>query len=157
MKKPLIDRLFDNIDKSGGPKACHLWTGYFNGGKYGSLYAHGVQRPAHVWVLMLATGEEPNGRLACHTCDNPPCCNAKHLYWGTQKDNVNDREKRGRSNRRVGETHGMAILTEAQVQEIRARHIPRHPQHSASAIAREVGVSSATIHLVIHRKHWAHV
>lgn len=39
----------------------------------------------------------PEGMLSCHTCDNPPCCNAKdHLYPGTPKDNMVDRKVRGR-------------------------------------------------------------
>ena len=39
----------------------------------------------------------PDGMLSCHTCDNPPCCNAKdHLYPGTAKDNMVDRKVRGR-------------------------------------------------------------
>lgn len=32
-----------------------------------------------------------------HTCDNPFCCNPKHLIHGTARDNQKDRLKRGNS------------------------------------------------------------
>ena len=31
----------------------------------------------------------PSGRiLLCHACNNPRCSNPKHLYWGTDYDNI---------------------------------------------------------------------
>jgi hypothetical protein len=31
----------------------------------------------------------PSGRiLLCHACNNAKCSNPKHLYWGTDKDNI---------------------------------------------------------------------
>lgn len=36
------------------------------------------------------------GARSLHSCDNPPCCNPKHLRWGTQRDNVKDAQERGR-------------------------------------------------------------
>jgi hypothetical protein len=38
----------------------------------------------------------PDGTIACHTCDNPRCCNPTHLYAGTYKDNNHDMHERGR-------------------------------------------------------------
>lgn len=49
----------------------------------------------------------PEGMLSCHTCDNPPCCNAKdHLYPGTAKDNMVDRSVRGRYGSGVSKAKG---------------------------------------------------
>lgn len=31
----------------------------------------------------------------CHACNNPICCNPKHLYWGTPKDNHIDQVENG--------------------------------------------------------------
>lgn len=36
---------------------------------------------------------------ALHHCDNPPCCNPRHLYAGTHKDNAQDAVRRGRHSR----------------------------------------------------------
>ena len=38
----------------------------------------------------------PSGRiLLCHACHNPKCSNPKHLYWGTDKDNIEDSKLNG--------------------------------------------------------------
>lgn len=29
----------------------------------------------------------------CHACNNEKCCNPKHLYWGTPKDNMIDQKE----------------------------------------------------------------
>jgi hypothetical protein len=38
----------------------------------------------------------PSGRiLLCHACNNGNCSNPKHLYWGTDKDNLQDAIENG--------------------------------------------------------------
>lgn len=90
---PLLVRLHAKLDKSGGDNACWPFVGHRNAKGYGKLwkgqYAHRVAL------------EEKLGRplapkmLALHDCDNPPCCNGKHLREGTNDDNMNDRVLRG--------------------------------------------------------------
>lgn len=156
MLKSVKDRLFEKVDQSGGPDACWPWTAG-KCGKYGTMYANRKNRLAHALALEVTTGEPASGRCALHKCDNPPCCNPKHLYWGTHQQNMNDRNTRGRSARLKGELHGCSKLTDEQVMEIRLRHTPRDPINGGSALGREFGVHTSTIHLIVHGKHWAHV
>lgn len=50
-----------------------------------------------------------------------PCCiNPEHLFIGTQPENIADMENKGRGRHPAGPEHGRALLTAAQVREIRA-------------------------------------
>lgn len=44
----------------------------------------------HKGVLAEFLGSTiPSGRiLLCHACSNPKCSNPRHLYWGTDKENI---------------------------------------------------------------------
>ena len=50
----------------------------------------------------LLVGTIPDGYHVCHTCDNPPCCNPSHWFLGTNQDNVDDRQAKGRGVRLWG-------------------------------------------------------
>jgi hypothetical protein len=73
----------------------------------------GKPQRAHREVLKATKGvPEPGKNIACHTCDNPICCNPDHLYWGSQSDNMRD----ARNRKRVG---GKQKLTAEQAEIIR--------------------------------------
>lgn len=56
-------------------------------------------------AFALANGGIEDGVIVRHTCDNPPCCNPKHLIPGTHYDNVHDMLSRGRHNtKQISET-----------------------------------------------------
>jgi transposase len=108
-----------------GPDDCWLWTGGTDksqgGVPYGRFWIGKRAVRAHRYALELVIGEPvPRNRLACHTCDVPLCCNPRHLYVGTTQTNAIDREDRRRRDRRPGERHHNARLTEADVLAIRA-------------------------------------
>jgi len=53
-------------------------------------------------ALMLAKGWPPvDAMMACHTCDNPICCNPGHLWWGTAAENMQDASAKGRMSSRA--------------------------------------------------------
>lgn len=101
-RRPLAERLAAKVDASGGPDACWPFTGRISvnrgtGLGYGQIRADrttvGQQArllKAHRAALMLATGEDPPDKDACHACDNTICCNPKHLSWGTHRENMRD-------------------------------------------------------------------
>jgi hypothetical protein len=51
---------------------------------------------AHRASFEFYKGVIPEGMLVCHTCDNPPCINPKHLFLGTNKTNRQDAKRKGR-------------------------------------------------------------
>lgn len=53
-----------------------------------------VQLGLHVLALMRRTEEDPDGRMALHTCDNKRCIHGDHLYWGDHNQNMADRAAR---------------------------------------------------------------
>jgi HNH endonuclease len=53
-------------------------------------------RPVHR-VVWIALHGDPGKLKVLHTCDNPPCCNPRHLFLGTPKDNTDDMISKGRA------------------------------------------------------------
>lgn len=91
------DRFERFVDRSGGPDACHPWTGYVAPNGYGQFRMGGTRRRveyAHrvAWVLAghEITHENPNILHDCPNGDLRACCNDRHLWDGTYADNQLD-------------------------------------------------------------------
>lgn len=138
--------------------ACRIWTGNINKRTgYGNLWANGRTREAHVVSFELYHGPVPKGKGALHSCDVRSCIELDHLYAGTRKQNSMDMYSRGRNRNMKGIEHGMSKLTDAQIAEARRRYKPYDRQNSTCALAREFGVTQATMYSAVMRKTWAHV
>lgn len=88
------NEFFNNVEKT---STCWNWKGRQSRG-YG-LFNAGKLIKSHRFSYILHNGIIPNGKIICHICDNPKCVNPEHLYAGTYKNNAQDRQLRGRSNR----------------------------------------------------------
>jgi hypothetical protein len=77
--------------------SCWLWTGAKFEKGYGSVYFDHQDWRAHRLAYFLVHGSIPEGKIICHSCDNPPCCNPNHLWLGTLKLNAEDSCKKGRN------------------------------------------------------------
>jgi hypothetical protein len=139
---------FDDPDES----VCSLWKGHIHNG-YGQFRNKiGIDIYPHRAIWEMERGPIPKGMCVCHHCDNPLCVRMSHLFLGTQKDNIKDRNAKGRTAR--GEKNGSALLVEEQVQAIRNLS---STGISNKVIADAFQVSHQTVWEVATRRRWTHI
>lgn len=141
-----IAQFWSRVD-AGPAFQCWEWKGAKNATGYGRCHGTGAHRVAYE----LANGEIPDGMLIRHKCDNPMCCNPKHLVPGTHRQNSGDMVARGRHLR--GERNPRSKLSEDD-----AREILRNPERmGVRALAKRFGVSPATVSLIRSGDRWSHL
>ena len=153
MSATTIEQKLNKFVRRSGADDCWPWTGQKDEDGYGRLKmtraGTATRIGAHKAAYEVAFGKIPGGLLCLHDCDNPACCNPKHLYVGTQAQNVQDSVARGRRAR--GERIASSKLTTAQVVAIRL------DDRSQRAIARDYGMDKKTIKQIRCRELWRHV
>jgi hypothetical protein len=130
-------------------ESCWEWKGTINRRGYGRMRHKGVNTHAHRVSYKLYRGEIPRDMLVCHKCDNPSCVNPEHLFIGSHKDNMEDRQTKQRQAK--GEKIGLSKLTNEQVRKIRVDN------RSTRKIARDYGVHHSQIARIKTHEAWAHV
>lgn len=75
---------------------CWEWVASRSVSGYGWFKVRGKSRNAHREACSAFHGEAPEGAVAMHACDNPPCVNPEHLTWGSRTDNLEDAISKGR-------------------------------------------------------------
>jgi hypothetical protein len=168
LNKPIDDRFWSKVDKSGGIDACWIWTAFINKAGYGRFGVGGRSgKPlnAHRVAWELTNGAIPDGLWVLHNCpggDNPACVNPSHMFLGTHQDNTNDKVKKGRQSK--GEKHGLRThhsgnrllkLTVDQVIYIRERYALGGI--SERQLAKQFGISGAYVHSIVRRECWKHI
>lgn len=126
--------------KVGKPNECWPWLGRKGNKGYGVYVVDGACRKVHRLAYAERVGPIPAGKLVCHSCDNPPCCNPAHLFVGTAADNSADMVAKNRQAMNLD--HGLAKLNEQEVKAIRA------DRRKTPTIASQYGVSASTVYRI---------
>jgi len=140
------------IDKK-GEDDCWNWMRCLDVFGYGQITIDYKVYKCHRIVYELVYSIIPNGLLVLHHCDNPKCCNPKHLWLGNHDDNINDMVKKGRQRR--GENVNTCKLTEQQVLKI--RELYSMGEYSHAQIAKMYNVTKQLITSILNYKIWKHL
>jgi HNH endonuclease len=128
---------------------CWEWISA-NDGHYGLIYCNNKNNKAHRVSYEAFVGPIPKGLHILHSCDNPLCINPAHLRPGTAKENMADRDRRGRRDVR-GEQIGTSKLTADDVIEIRKSTL------GLKELGEKYGVDPSNIWAIRTGKSWKHV
>lgn len=163
LREAVADRFWSKVDV-GSRDECWPWQASVQKpkkrapGGYGR-FGIGNTTPAgvinaHRMAFLLTYGEVPDDLSVCHSCDNPPCCNPRHLWLGTRIDNNLDRDQKGRA--RSGDSRAdnnpNAKLGAYHVAYIRRRL--RDGEYIAD-LAEELGVSRSAVTGAALGKTWS--
>lgn len=156
-----IKRFWAMVDV-GNVDDCWNWKASCMRGGYGGFkyYINPLDRKtrkqisAHRFSYIITNGDIPRGLLVCHSCDNPKCCNPKHLFIGTQTDNMRDMVFKGRSGNNSGTRNGRAILDEGKVKDIKKLIANKKTDVEIACI---YAVASSTIWQIRRGNNWKNV
>jgi hypothetical protein len=146
--KDRIEAKVERIPEGG----CWVWMGTTTVRGYGQIISHNRKHYAHRASYQAFIGEIPKGMYVCHACDNVYCVNPAHLFLGTQKQNLEDMARKGRST--IGSKNSRAKLTEEQVKSIKKLI---NDGWTSSAIAKNFGVTAGCIAQIKRKERWNHV
>lgn len=149
-----VSPILEFIDQSNGANACWPWRGYIEPHGYGRVVRSGKRMLAHRAVYEELIGPVLPEFDLLHSCDNPICCNPRHLSPGMHIHNMADMARKGRTRPLRGEAKPGAKLNTEKVLIARRRLAAGE---ACTSIARSFGVSSYTIFDIKRGKSWKHV
>lgn len=162
----VLDRFFAKVIEEPNT-GCYLWTAAVDRDGYGKFQLTDVEASrragrqvqyhvrAHRFALAIRLDRWPLSHLlACHRCDVPACVRPDHLREGTQKSNLAEMKRRGRTGRRGwvppesrprGDRHGQTKIPDAEIRTILRRRRRGEP---LQRIADDYRVHWATIQAI---------
>lgn len=141
MDHRLVNRYWANVVIPTDPDACWSWALSTTKRGYPQLMlSEGKRKCRHVYVHRLAYelhhGVNPGSLFVCHACDNPICTNPRHLWLGTNGDNIRDARSKGRLDR-------VCKYSDDAISEYRAAFLANPRQWRALAQARGFHLDAA--------------
>lgn len=143
-----LERFWSYVDRSKTEDGCWLWNGHRESNGYGRFRHDGRRSGAHRFAYEAEVGPIPDGLTIDHLCRVRHCVNPAHLEAVTSRENTRRRDDLR------GEQHGCAVLTEAQVVEIKKKLRSGATQRG---LADAYGMSLSTINHINTGRLWSHV
>lgn len=139
---------------------CWLWTGAISRG-YGSLRINNKTESAHRISYRENVGEIKDGLHVLHRCDVRSCVNPKHLFLGTNAENIADSVNKGRRigitrNRPSGLTY-RPMSNDGRIAHMKVKPLERdivierlRNGETQRNIAKDLSVSQATVSRILN-------
>lgn len=143
-------RFYENVVLCSDTDECVTWPFATTKG-YGVMRVDGKTQRVPRMACEHRNGPPPTPEHeAAHSCGKGHlgCVNPRHLRWATKTENMADQYTHGV--RVMGEKHGNAKLTEADVREIRALKNTR----SRKQVAEMFSTSRENVRDIQNRKRW---
>lgn len=145
--------------KKGNWNECWPWTGYVSSGR-GRLDISGVKgvyasRAAYLSANPGSIPLKDDGnreQCVCHTCDNPLCCNPRHLFLGSHQDNMDDKVGKGRS--KIWESSVKSPRAKLTAEDVYWIRIQKRYGATKNALALLYDVSVATVSGCLYGRHY---
>ncbi len=136
---------------------CWIWTGALDVNGYARFSMYGRNWKASRAAYVLLKIDDPKDLFVLHRCDNATCVNPDHLFLGTQKENMDDRDRKGRQADKSGKKNGcygernpQGKLDREQVLQIRSCD----GKLSYREIGARFGISAMTAYKIAKRRTW---
>lgn len=146
-REEIAQRIKESVEIN--DKGCWIWTkGFFSNG-YPCIKIDGKSRKVNRASYEAFNGEIADGLMVCHSCDDRACVNPKHLWPGTQQDNIDDAVDKNR----------MANGSRCHASKLTADDVTLilKDDRTQQAIAEDYGVSSTAIGKIKRRVSWKHI
>lgn len=150
LTQDLILSIID-IDRATGCWVCR----HVNAHGYGYVRVNLKIWRAHRASWTVFRGFIPKNKRILHRCDNRPCCNPKHLYVGSDAQNIRDIYVRGRANPTQGNRHGRSKLTEETV--IQIFQSVNNQGLTRTRVAELHHIDMSVVSRIVSGKTWAHL
>lgn len=154
-----VKAFWSKVQKQKGDK-CWPWLAGPKTG-YGQFWTGLRSVHAHRYMLELMLNRKlKTEEHALHSCDNPRCVNPKHIFLGTNIENIQDKVKKNRHkgwshpNSPKGENHPKAKLSNTDVTKIRRRI---NEGEILTRIAEDYKVTIQTISFIKRKITWKSV
>lgn len=146
---PHAERFWSKVDRR-GPDECWPWTAarFEHRGGYGAFgIARKVYKASRVaWALGNGKPLPSPQEMVLHSCDNPPCCNPRHLsLGGPQRNAIESYHRNGRvaANRKLTPEIARTITTTYS-----------GARGEIAAMAQTYGVSEAAVRHIVRGRQW---